>query len=119
MPTAVLRESEAISRGVLAYADDLLVHEDVVSADKVMGHFARRRIGLMRQLVDEFQLSVTFQSNELGVALAYREAGHLMVTVSWTETACPATQTRKLREVAKIPHVLEREIRGWINYQCA
>ncbi|XP_037094236.1 sugar transporter ERD6-like 16 [Pollicipes pollicipes] len=61
---AVLRENEAISRGVLAYVDALLVGEDVVSADKNKGAgemLIRHRIGLMRQLVDEFQLSVTVQ----------------------------------------------------------
>ncbi|XP_037091377.1 exosome complex component CSL4-like [Pollicipes pollicipes] len=54
-------------------------------------------------LGDALSYVLSTAENELGVALAYSEAGHPMVPVSWTEMACPATQTRELRKVAKIP----------------
>lgn len=38
---AILEQDEAVARGVLPYVDDLLVDEDVVSADRVVEHFAR------------------------------------------------------------------------------
>ena len=37
----VLLQDEVVNRGVLPYVDDLLVDEDIVSADHVVEHFAR------------------------------------------------------------------------------
>ncbi|XP_043212392.1 uncharacterized protein LOC122376558, partial [Amphibalanus amphitrite] len=38
---AVLLQDEVVARGVLPYVDDLLVDEEIVSADHVVEHFAR------------------------------------------------------------------------------
>lgn len=38
---AVLERDERMKRGVLPYVDDLLIDEDIVSADEVVQHFAR------------------------------------------------------------------------------
>ncbi|KAF0307460.1 hypothetical protein FJT64_021224 [Amphibalanus amphitrite] len=37
----ILEQNEAVSRGVLPYVDDLLVNEDVISAEQVAEHFSR------------------------------------------------------------------------------
>ena len=38
---AILKRDEAVNRGVLPFVDDLLVDEDIVSAEQVVAHFAR------------------------------------------------------------------------------
>ena len=38
---AILEQDDEVSRGVLAYVDDLFVDEDVISAERVVEHFAR------------------------------------------------------------------------------
>ena len=38
---AILDQDETVGRGVLPYVDDLLVNEDVISAERVVQHFAR------------------------------------------------------------------------------
>ena len=38
---AILEQDEVVGRGVLPYVDDLLVDEDIVSAERVVQHFAR------------------------------------------------------------------------------
>jgi exosome complex component CSL4 len=40
--------------------------------------------------------------NELGVVIAYSEAGHKMVPISWNEMQCPITLLKEHRKVAKI-----------------
>ena len=38
---AVLQRDKRMQQGVLPYVDDLLVDEDIVSAEEVIQHFAR------------------------------------------------------------------------------
>ena len=40
--------------------------------------------------------------NELGVVIAYSEAGHRMLPVSWNEMQCPVTMLKEYRKVAKV-----------------
>ncbi|CAF1154153.1 unnamed protein product, partial [Brachionus calyciflorus] len=40
--------------------------------------------------------------NELGVVIAYSEAGHRMIPVSWNEMQCPLTLLKESRKVAKV-----------------
>ena len=40
--------------------------------------------------------------NELGVVIAYSEAGHRLVPISWNEMQCPVTMLKEHRKVAKI-----------------
>ncbi|XP_065222876.1 exosome complex component CSL4 [Planococcus citri] len=40
--------------------------------------------------------------NELGVVIAYSEAGIPMIPISWTEMQCPKTHNKELRKVARI-----------------
>jgi hypothetical protein len=40
--------------------------------------------------------------NELGVVIAYSEAGHRMLPVSWNEMQCPQTLLKEFRKVAKV-----------------
>jgi exosome complex component CSL4 len=40
--------------------------------------------------------------NELGVVIAYSEAGHRMIPISWNEMQCPVTLLKEYRKVAKI-----------------
>jgi hypothetical protein len=52
--------------------------------------------------------------NELGVVIAYSEAGHRMVPVSWCEMQCTVTLLREQRKVAKVQpefinYVVEKE----------
>ncbi len=52
--------------------------------------------------------------NELGVVIAYSEAGHRMVPVAWNEMQCTVTLLREQRKVAKVQaefinYVMEKE----------
>ncbi|XP_034037171.1 exosome complex component CSL4-like [Thalassophryne amazonica] len=44
---------------------------------------------------------LTTAENNLGVLLAYSEAGAQMVPISWTEMQCPLTRAKEFRKVAR------------------
>ena len=40
--------------------------------------------------------------NELGVVIAYSEAGARLIPISWNEMQCPTTMLKEYRKVAKV-----------------
>ncbi|XP_041123849.1 exosome complex component CSL4-like isoform X1 [Polyodon spathula] len=45
---------------------------------------------------------LTTAENELGVVVAYSEAGAQMVPISWCEMQCPRTHAKEFRKVARV-----------------
>ena len=53
-------------------------------------------------LGDSYSYLLSTAENELGVVIAYSEAGVSMIPTSWTEMQCPKTYVIEPRKVAKI-----------------
>jgi len=53
-------------------------------------------------LGDTNSYALSCAENELGVVIAYSEAGTRMIPVSWNEMQCPVTLQKEFRKVAKV-----------------
>lgn len=53
-------------------------------------------------LGDTNSYALSCAENELGVVIAYSEAGTRMIPISWNEMQCPVTLQKEFRKVAKV-----------------
>jgi len=53
-------------------------------------------------LGDAHSYLLSTAEDELGVVIARSDAGHPMISISWTEMQCPQTFVREFRKVAKV-----------------